>query len=50
MAGLRARGHLVEVDGPWSQGRTCAAGRDPATGLLVAAANPRGHQAYAVGR
>jgi gamma-glutamyltranspeptidase/glutathione hydrolase len=50
VAGLRARGHLVEVDGPWSQGRTCAAGRDPATGLLVAAANPRGHQAYAVGR
>jgi gamma-glutamyltranspeptidase/glutathione hydrolase len=50
VAGLRARGHLVEVDGPWSQGRTCAAGRDPATGQLVAAANPRGHQAYAVGR
>jgi gamma-glutamyltranspeptidase / glutathione hydrolase len=50
VAGLRARGHLVQVAGPWSQGRTCAAGRDPATGLLVAAANPRGHQAYAVGR
>jgi gamma-glutamyltranspeptidase/glutathione hydrolase len=50
VAALRARGHLVEVDGPWSQGRTCVAGRDPATGLLVAAANPRGQQAYAVGR
>jgi gamma-glutamyltranspeptidase/glutathione hydrolase len=50
VAGLRVRGHLVEVAGPWSQGRTCAAGRDPASGLLVAAADPRGHQAYAVGR
>jgi gamma-glutamyltranspeptidase/glutathione hydrolase len=50
VAGLRARGHRLEVAGPWSQGRTCAAGRDPATGLLVAAADPRGQQAYAVGR
>jgi gamma-glutamyltranspeptidase / glutathione hydrolase len=50
VAGLRARGHLVEVAGPWSLGRTCAAGRDLDTGLLAAAANPRGHQAYAVGR
>jgi gamma-glutamyltranspeptidase/glutathione hydrolase len=48
--GLRARGHLVEVAEPWSLGRTCAAGRDPATGFLVAAANPRGRQAYAAGR
>jgi gamma-glutamyltranspeptidase / glutathione hydrolase len=48
--GLRERGHLVEVAEPWSLGRTCAAGRDPATGFLVAAANPRGRQAYAVGR
>jgi gamma-glutamyltranspeptidase/glutathione hydrolase len=50
VAALRARGHRVEVAGPWSLGRTCAAGRDPATGMLVAAANPRGRQAYAVGR
>jgi gamma-glutamyltranspeptidase / glutathione hydrolase len=50
VAGLQARGHRVEVAGPWSQGRTCAAGRDPATGMLVAAANPRGRQAYAAGR
>jgi gamma-glutamyltranspeptidase / glutathione hydrolase len=50
VAGLRARGHLVEVADPWSIGRTCVAGRDPATGLLLAAANPRGRQAYAVGR
>ena len=48
--GLRQRGHLVELAEPWSLGRTCAAGRDPATGFLVAAANPRGRQAYAVGR
>src|SRR5829696_3606431 len=47
---LRARGHLVELTDPWSLGRTCAAGHDPATGFLVAAANPRGRQAYAVGR
>jgi gamma-glutamyltranspeptidase/glutathione hydrolase len=50
VAGLRRRGHLVEVADPWSLGRTCAAGRDPATGFLVAAANPRGRQAYAAGR
>ena len=50
IGGLRQRGHLVEVAEPWSLGRTCAAGRDPATGFLVAAANPRGRQAYAVGR
>ena len=50
IGGLRHRGHLVEVADHWSLGRTCAAGRDPATGFLVAAANPRGRQAYAVGR
>ena len=48
--GLRDRGHLVELADPWSLGRTCAAGRDPATGFLIAGANPRGRQAYAVGR
>ena len=47
---LRRRGHRVEVADPWSLGRTCAAGRDPASGFLIAAANPRGRQAYAVGR
>ena len=49
IGGLRERGHLVEVADPWSLGRTCAAGRDPATGFLLAA-NPRGRQAYAAGR
>ena len=47
---LRRRGHDVEVAGPWSQGRLSAAGRDPVTGFLKAAANPRGMQGYAVGR
>ena len=30
--------------------RQLVGGRDPATGFLVAAANPRGRQAYAAGR
>ncbi|HZD01370.1 MAG TPA: gamma-glutamyltransferase family protein [Actinomycetes bacterium] len=47
---LRSRGHLVEVSGPWSLGRMCVVGRDPRTGFLMAAANPRGRQGYAVGR
>lgn len=47
---LRARGHRVEVAGPWSLGRMCVVGRDPRTGFLMAAANPRGRQGYAVGR
>jgi len=50
VAGLRARGHDVTVGGDWSQGRLSAVGRDAATGLLRAAANPRGAQGYAVGR
>jgi gamma-glutamyltranspeptidase/glutathione hydrolase len=47
---LRKRGHDVERSGPWSLGRLCVAGRDPVTGELIAAANPRGMQGYAVGR
>jgi gamma-glutamyltranspeptidase/glutathione hydrolase len=47
--GLRARGHDVEVLGPWSLGRVSAAGRDP-DGQLKAAANPRSMQGYAAGR
>jgi len=47
---LRARGHRVETAGPWSLGRMCVVGRDPATGFLMAAANARGRQGYAVGR
>ncbi|NLG22354.1 MAG: gamma-glutamyltransferase family protein [Actinomycetales bacterium] len=49
-AALRARGHEVLEQGPWTLGRMCAVGRDPGTGLLSAGANPRGMQGYAVGR
>ena len=47
---LRRRGHLVTVADPWSEGRVSAVARDPRTGVLLAAANPRGMQGYAVGR
>ncbi len=47
---LRRRGHHVTVGDAWSEGRLCAVARDPETGVLSAAANPRGMQGYAVGR
>jgi gamma-glutamyltranspeptidase/glutathione hydrolase len=47
---LRRRGHDVTVGPAWSEGRLCAVARDPETGILSAAANPRGMQGYAVGR
>ncbi|MEV8427796.1 gamma-glutamyltransferase family protein [Streptomyces chartreusis] len=47
---LRQRGHDVTVGDAWSEGRLCAVARDPQTGVLSAAANPRGMQGYAVGR
>ncbi|MGX1273203.1 gamma-glutamyltransferase family protein [Streptomyces phaeoluteigriseus] len=47
---LRGRGHDVTVADAWSEGRLCAVARDPETGILSAAANPRGMQGYAVGR
>jgi gamma-glutamyltranspeptidase/glutathione hydrolase len=47
---LIGRGHRVTVGEPWSEGRLCAVARDPRTGVLSAAANPRGMQGYAVGR
>lgn len=47
---LRRRGHDVTVGAAWSEGRLCAVARDPETGVLSAAANPRGMQGYAVGR
>jgi gamma-glutamyltranspeptidase / glutathione hydrolase len=50
IAGLEARGHVVTRAGGWSLGRLSAVTRDPASGLLGAAANPRGVQAYAAGR
>jgi gamma-glutamyltranspeptidase/glutathione hydrolase len=49
VAGLRVRGHDVEVSAPWSLGRVSAVGRER-DGQLKAGANPRGMQGYAVGR
>ena len=48
--GLEARGHVLRRSGAWTLGRLCAVTRDPATGILSAAANPRGMQGYAIGR
>lgn len=50
VADLEARGHAVVRSGPWSLGRLSAVSRDPETGVLRAAANPRGMQGYAAGR
>jgi gamma-glutamyltranspeptidase/glutathione hydrolase len=47
---LRRRGHAVTVSGAWTLGRLSAVSRDPETGILRAAANPRGNQGYAAGR
>ena len=49
LAGLRARGHDVEVSDAWSLGRVSAVGREP-DGQVKAGANPRGMQGYAAGR
>ncbi|HET9142348.1 gamma-glutamyltransferase family protein [Actinophytocola sp.] len=50
LAGLAARGHRVTRSDPWSLGRLSAVARDSETGILRAAANPRGMQGYAIGR
>jgi len=50
IAGLKRRGHVVTLTGGWTLGRLSAVVRDPATGVLQAAANPRGAQGYAAGR
>jgi gamma-glutamyltranspeptidase/glutathione hydrolase len=47
---LRRRGHEVDIVDGWSLGRMSAIARDTESGLLTAAANPRGMQGYAVGR
>ncbi len=47
---LRELGHDMIMSGPWSLGRLSAVSRDPDTGVLRAAANPRGMQGYAAGR
>ena len=50
LAELSRRGHDLVVSGGRTLGRMCAVGRDPGTGRLRAAADPRGGQAYAAGR
>jgi len=50
IADLERRGHAVTRAGDWAVGRLTAVTRDPETGRLGAAANPRGAQGYAVGR
>jgi gamma-glutamyltranspeptidase/glutathione hydrolase len=50
VAALRRRGHKVTVVGPWTLARISSVARDGRTGVLYAAANPRGMQGYAVGR
>ena len=50
IAELEARGHVVSRAGDWTLGRLSAVTREPGTGLLQAAANPRGMQGYAAGR
>ena len=50
ISALERRGHDVQVQPAWQLGMLCAAGQDPATGLMHAAADPRGMQACAAGR
>jgi gamma-glutamyltranspeptidase/glutathione hydrolase len=45
---LAKRGHKVEVEPEWSEGRLTAASKDGVR--RRAAANPRGMQGYAAGR
>jgi gamma-glutamyltranspeptidase/glutathione hydrolase len=45
---LQARGHVAEKGGDWSEGRLSAARVED--GQMLAGANPRGMQGYAVGR
>ncbi|GII96999.1 gamma-glutamyltransferase family protein [Sinosporangium siamense] len=47
---LRARGHEVIEAAPWTLSRMCAVGRNPDTGFLHAAADPRDGLGYATGR
>ena len=50
LAELRERGHDVTMVDGWSLGRLSTVLRDPETGQVSAAANPRGNQGYAAGR
>ncbi|MHA7263584.1 gamma-glutamyltransferase family protein [Arthrobacter sp. TMN-37] len=50
IAELEHRGHTVTRAGDWALGRLSCVTADPVTGILQAAANPRGAQGYAAGR
>jgi gamma-glutamyltranspeptidase/glutathione hydrolase len=50
IAELEEWGHVITRSPGWSLGRISAVTRDAATGVLGAAANPRGAQGYAAGR
>jgi gamma-glutamyltranspeptidase/glutathione hydrolase len=52
VAGMKARGHTVQVGEDWSEGRlnACAVERTEAGTIIKAAANPRGMQGYAIAR
>lgn len=47
--GLKKKGHRVVVDEGWTHGKVTAATIDVKTGLLTAAASPRGEVSYAMG-
>jgi gamma-glutamyltranspeptidase/glutathione hydrolase len=48
LTSLLKRGHLAEKGEDWSEGRLSAARMED--GIMLAGANPRGMQGYAVGR
>ena len=50
IADLERRGHVITRAGDWALGRLSCVVADPETGVLQAAANPRGAQGYAAGR
>lgn len=50
ISGLKRRGHRITAAGDWTLGRLSCVARNPQTGRLSAAANPRGAQGYAAGR
>lgn len=50
IADLEQRGHIITRAGDWALGRLSSVVSDPTTGVLMAAANPRGAQGYAAGR
>ena len=50
IADLEQRGHVITRAGDWALGRLSSVVSDPTTGVLMAAANPRGAQGYAAGR